>query len=495
MYRVVIYVLAAYVVVACGLSFTDALYYSPQSMMLSLIVIALVGLATHYLCSLLWKAPANLESTLITLLILFLIFDPVVDVNSLMKLALVSVIAILGKYVLAWNKLHIINPVVLAAVVVSVAGIVSATWWIGNYAMFALVLLGGLLVTAKIRRWELVLSTILVAFLVTVISSWWQGALTWETVEWFFLAWPIVFLATIMVTEPLSTPAGKHNHILYGSLVGGLSSIYFAWGPIISSPELALLIGNLAFYPTTLRARLVLTLKRIEQVARETWEYSFVSEFPLSFQAGQYLEWTLPHKNHDRRGIRRYFTLASSPTEPELKLGLRIPAKSSRFKEEIGEMKPGDVIYATSLDGDFILPKDVTNHPLVFIAGGIGVTPFRSMVKYLLDTLPEEEKMELTLFYCNKHQEESAWSDLWEEAQERLGMQTVQVVDEPNNQWSGETGFLTRAMLEKYLGDDLKRHRYYLSGPPAMVQAYTTLLKGVGVPHRRIIKDFFPGLA
>lgn len=495
MYRVVLYVLLSYVVVAFTLSFTDYLYYSPISILLSLGVLAAMGLATHYICKTVSRAPANLESTIITILILFLIFDPVADVDGLGRLAVVSVVAVLGKYILAWRKLHIINPVALSAVLVGSLGFVSATWWVGNYAMFALVLSGGLLITAKIKRWELVYSSVGAALLVTVVMAWLQGSLRAETVEWFFIAWPIIFFATVMVTEPLSTPAGRFNQILYGSVVGGISSVFFAFeaGPLYlsSSPEFALLVGNMLFYPKTLRARLVLTLKEVKEIARDTYEYVLSPSIPIKFRPGQYLEWTLPHQDVDRRGIRRYFTIASSPTESDIVLGLKIPQQHSSFKQELVAMKPGDIMYATSLDGDFVLPENKDGRPLVCIAGGIGITPFRSMVTYMLDT---QEKREVTLFFCNKTQEDIVWQELWSRAQEQLGMQTVHVLDRPDSAWPGERGRIDQAMLERYVAD-LHVPVYYISGPPGMVHAYTNLLKACGVLRRNIVTDFFPGLA
>lgn len=357
--------------------------------------------------------------------------------------------------------------------------------------MIALVAIGGLLITAKIRRWELVISSIVAAAVVYIALAVFRGSLSVDTIATFFMSWPIIFFVTVMVTEPLSTPAGTKNHILYGALVGGLSSIPFHFGPFYSSPELALVVGNLLFYPTTLRARLVLTLKEIKTIARDTYEYVFTTARPVRFKAGQYLEWTLPHDDTDRRGIRRYFTIASSPTERDIKLGLKIPQEHSSFKEELSRMKPGDIMYATSLDGDFTLPKDPAGEPLVFIAGGIGITPFRSMVKYLIDT---ETQADITLFNCNNTQADIPWTDLWREAHEAFGMQTVDVLQTPAEGWEGEQGYIDRSMLERYI-PDIQAPRYYISGPPAMVNAYKALLSECGVPASQVVTDFFPGLA
>ena len=491
MYRVVLYVLSAYVLVALGLSFADLIYFSVDKILYSLAVMMAAGLVVHYACAWMWKAPANVESTIITVLILFLIFDPKNTAVGLGTLALVTAISVISKYLFALRKLHLVNPVVFAAVFVSLVGLAGATWWVGNPAMIAAVAVGGLLITAKIRRWELVLSAIASALFVYLALAVVRGNLSFDVVQTFFLSWPIVFFATVMVTEPLSTPAGTKNHIMYGALVGAISSVPFHFGPVYSSPEMALLLGNLAFYPTTLRARLVLTLKEIKTIARDTYEYVFTTRRPVHFRAGQYLEWTMPHEDSDRRGIRRYFTIASSPTERDIKLGLKIPLDHSTFKEELSRMQPGDIMYATSLDGDFVLPRDLDAQPLVFIAGGIGITPFRSMVKYLIDT---HAQAEVTLFNCNNTQADIPWTELWQEAERAFGMKTIDVLQNPQEHWSGEQGYITREMLERYIGD-ITDARYYISGPPAMVNAYKKLLSESGVPSSQVVTDFFPGLA
>ncbi len=492
MYRVVLYVLVAYTVAALVLSLTPYLYYSAGSILLSLSALSISGIAVHFICKSIWKAPANFESTLITILILFCIFDPVSTLEETLTLVVVSAVAIVSKYIFVWRNLHIFNPVVIAAVAVTAMGLGYAAWWIATPPMFIITLIGGFLITAKIRRWELVAATILSAVLVRIIVLLIQNqTVLWSDLYMFFFVWPIVFFATVMVTEPTSTPAGSRNHIIYGSLVGVISSLPFGIWTIHSSPELALLIGNIIMYPTTLRARLVLKLQSVKKIAARTYEYIFTLPHKISFTAGQYLEWSLPHENHDRRGMRRYFTIASSPTEDHIMVGLKIPeGKTSRFKQELQSMKPGDVIYATSLDGDFVLPEDLSR-PLVFIAGGIGVTPFRSMVKYLIDT---DTQADITMFNCNSCTEDIAWSDLWQEASESFNMKVVNLLNDTQDCRQGEQGYLTKDVLEKYVSD-IHNARYYISGPPGMVDAYKTLLVQSGVKRSRIKTDFFPGLA
>jgi ferredoxin-NADP reductase len=154
-------------------------------------------------------------------------------------------------------------------------------------------------------------------------------------------------------------------------------------------------------------------------------------------------------------------------------------------------MKPGDPIFASQLAGNFILPKD-PKKKLVFIAGGIGITPFRSMVQYLLD---KKERRDITLLYSNKKAEDAAYKNIFDRAEKELGMKTVYVA-------TGETGmvpgFYTEPLSPRLIMrevPDYKDRTFYLSGPHAMTTSFEASLRDMGVPHRRIKTDFFPGFA
>ncbi len=447
-------------------------------------------MVAHYVLSTIFAAPANRESTFITVLILFFLFDPSLQIKNLGLLALVAVIAVASKYILAWRKLHIINPVVIAAVCASLFGLLYATWWIANPWMFIPVVIGGLVITYKIRRFALVTATIIGGLAVFGFLGLVTEQLSLDMLRTFLVAWPIVFFATVMVTEPLATPAGKHNHIMYGLFVGVLSSTPFMFGPLYSSPEMALLIGNIVFYYTTIRGRLTLSLIERKLIAKDTWEFTFKPNFPIWFKAGQYLEWTVPHNKTDKRGIRRYFTIASSPTEDSVRVGLKLQENGSSFKKNLYDMQVGDNIFATSLDGDFTLVKN-TKKPLVFIAGGIGVTPFASMTQYMIDT---KQKRDVTMFYCNNTQSDIAWQNLWDTANQSFGMNTYHVLNKPEDKWDGFRGYISAQIIQDS-NIDIQQSQFYISGPPVMVSACKKMLLSVGVSRKNITTDFFPGLA
>ena len=211
----------------------------------------------------------------------------------------------------------------------------------------------------------------------------------------------------------------------------------------------------------------------------------------MAFEPGQYLEWTLAHKNKDDRGMRRYFTIASSPTEENYVAGIKFYEKSSSFKRTMVDMNIGDKIVAGQLDGDFTLPKN-KNKKLVFIAGGIGITPFRSMAKYLIDT---NEKRDIIIFNSNKTASDIVYQDIFYQAELRLGIKVVNTLTDLNsvpNDWRGETGFVNEEMILRY-APDFKQRTFYISGPPMMVSMFKEALKKMGVSRLHIKTDFFPG--
>jgi ferredoxin-NADP reductase len=164
--------------------------------------------------------------------------------------------------------------------------------------------------------------------------------------------------------------------------VGFLFSSQFSVGKIYSSPEVALVIGNIFSYVVSPKQKLKLLLKSSQALSKDVYEFIFITSQKFIFTPGQFLEWTMPKLFLENRGNRRYFTIASSPTEDEVRLGIRVFPESSRFKKELMAMDQGETMWVSQLAGDFILPSD-KDKKILFIAGGIGITPFRSMIKYL----------------------------------------------------------------------------------------------------------------
>jgi ferredoxin-NADP reductase len=154
-------------------------------------------------------------------------------------------------------------------------------------------------------------------------------------------------------------------------------------------------------------------------------------------------------------------------------------------------MKPGDVIYGAQLAGDFTLPKD-RGTKLAFIAGGIGVTPFRSMVQDMID---RRERRSVVVLYGNDKVDEIAYAEVFDRAQRELGIKTVYAVADDRALGSNmHKGFIDAALIQREV-PDFKERMFYISGPRAMVLRFRSVLRELGVAHSRIREDFFPGFA
>ncbi len=154
-------------------------------------------------------------------------------------------------------------------------------------------------------------------------------------------------------------------------------------------------------------------------------------------------------------------------------------------------MKPGDVIYGSLLAGAFTLPDDPAEK-LAFIAGGIGVTPFRSMVR---DLIGRKDKRSAVLLYGANTADEIAYADLFKQAEGELGLRTVYAVAEGvAASPSAHRGFIDADLIRREVPDFLDR-TFYVSGPWAMLSQFRRVLRQMGVARRRIRVDFFPGFA
>ena len=486
MYRLVLYVLTCLSAVAIVLSSLGFLAYGPLPLIASLLILVAVSWSANELLARVLRVPSNTESSYITAFILFLVMMPPSSLIEAGFLALAGAVGVASKYLLAWGRQHVLNPAALAAVVVGIpTGL--ALWWVGTALLLPFTLVGSLLIVRKTRRFGLFLATVGAGALTATALALWSDAALLPSLAQFFLSWPIVFFAGVMVTEPFTAPGTSRGRLLYGAAAGILSNWPFHVGPVFSTPEMSLLLVNLAAFPFSLRRRLVLTLARREEIARDTYAFHFSTPSQPDYRAGQYLEWTLPHDSADQRGLRRYFTIASSPTEEGLQIGVKFAPDGSSFKKRLLELEPGARMYAAIRGGDFVLPDD-KSEKLAFIAGGIGVTPFRSMIRQLVDT---KDARDVALFYASKTWGEVAYRPLLGEAERAIGLRTVYVLnDAAGAEGVFEQGFIDAAMLARHV-PDFRERTFYLSGPDAMVQAYKKLLHGLGV--RRVRTDYFPG--
>jgi len=491
MYRVTLYLLAFLAASAIALGSLRVIAPTGPALAVSLGLLLVSCYLANRVLAVAFRAPSNPESSLITALILFFVLAPSASYFDALLAIFAATVAMASKYFLAFGKQHLINPAAFAAIVVGIpTG--AAVWWIGTAPMLPLTLIATLLVARKVRRMDMVGATLGAGVVAATALALVHGSSVIGSISQIFLSWPIVFYAGFMVTEPLTAPGTTKDRLLYGAFAGFFSSLPLHIGAIYSTPELTLAIANLASFWTGLRRRLILKLDRVTEVARDVYELSFLKPAGVRFRAGQYLEWTLDHASRDDRGIRRYFTIASAPEEDRLRIGVKVTDPGSSFKDALKGMEPGDRIGASTRSGSFVLPSD-PSEKIAFIAGGIGVTPFRSMVSHLLLTGQERD---VVLFYAARAHADVAYADLFAEAGQAFGMRTVYVFSEQEEEGTdiegAERGFIDEPMLARLLPDHAER-TFYLSGPNAMVQAYRKLLTSLGVSPSRIRTDYFPG--
>lgn len=492
MYRLVLYYLLVLFAVAMVLGFFELLPIHPLDLGFSTLLILIACWATNLLFAKVFRAVPNTESVYITALILTLILTPIAYTNytGIGFFVFASAWAMASKYIFAIGKKHIFNPAAFGIALLAFSLGHSATWWInGNLYLLPFVFFGGMLIVHKIRRMDLILAFLIVAL--TTIASTAHNADVFVVLTQAVLHSPIFFLSFVMLTEPLTMPPSKLERIIYGIIVGFFFAPHIHFGSFYFTPEIALLIGNLFVYVVSPKGRHLLTLLEKKEIAMDTYEYVFAPDRTFSFHPGQYLEWTLGHKHADDRGNRRYFTIASSPTEDTICLGIKFNNPKSSFKEALKRMEPNDTMFASHIAGDFVLPKE-TEAKLAFIAGGIGVTPFRSMVQYLMDT---KDSRSITLLYSNKTAAEIAYRDVFEKAQQEIGMKTVYAVTNELNPVPGTYPGMISATLITQEIPDYKERIFYISGPHGMVAAFEKTLQDMGVPSHNIKIDYFPGFA
>jgi ferredoxin-NADP reductase/Na+-transporting NADH:ubiquinone oxidoreductase subunit NqrB len=493
MYRLVLYVLMIFLILTIIFGATGMMPYSPAAIIFSAAILLVVSWATNELFAKIFKAQPNVESVYITALILALIISPALpsEGSQIWFLIWAAVWAMASKYVFAIRKKHIFNPAAFAVVLTAFTINQSATWWTcGTLVMIPFIIIGGLLITRKIQRFDLVFA-FLGAAIFSILMTASSISTPLETIQKAMTHAPIFFFAFIMLTEPLTTPPDRQGRIIYGVFTGLLFAPRVHIGPVYSTPELALIAGNILSYWMSPKSKIVFSLEKKEPAGESIQNFIFQGDEPFRFLPGQYLEWTLAHENPDTRGNRRYFTIASSPTEEKTMLGVRIEENGSSFKKKMKEMRPGDTIIGGALAGDFILPDDESKK-LVFLAGGIGITPFRSMIKFLCDT---HSKRSVVLLYGNRNSHEIAYQDIFEEAEKIIGLKTVyaisSAIDELPTQHAYR-GRIDRELIKREI-PDYKERIFYISGTHAMVSGLTKILHDLNIPRNQIRTDFFPG--
>src|ERR1035437_123177 len=434
-YKLTLYYLIGLLGAAVVLSFTGFLQFNPYDIILASLIVTVTCVIANYVLAKMFNAVTNVESVYITALILTLIIPTKLPVN-LMFLIGAGVVAMGAKYLLTIEKRHLFNPVAASLVGISLLSVITL----------------------------------------------WQKSILYS---------PIFFFSFVMLTEPLTSPANEKQRG-YFSMV---TALFFATSQLRFlalglTPEMALCLGNVFSYLISPNYRLSLFLQSKIRLSRDTFLFGFKKPNDFNFIPGQYMEWTLPHTKADSRGNRRYFSISSSPTENEINMTVKFYDKASSYKQELLNLQSSKQLVAAQVAGDFILPKNL-KMPMVFIAGGVGIAPFRSMIQYIID---KNLQVDIILLYTNKTKADILFTDVFDRAQVN-GVKTIYNLTDVENlpqDWAGSVGHITDEKI-KQLMPDYKNRFYYLSGPQLMVQNFEGELSKAGISKAQIKTDFFPG--
>jgi ferredoxin-NADP reductase len=230
------------------------------------------------------------------------------------------------------------------------------------------------------------------------------------------------------------------------------------------------------------------TVAEKREVAKGTLFVRFAAEDYPDYRPGAYFWVELPHRGHDdEKGLRRHISLATSPTERGV-VGLATRLRDTAFKKTLAELEVGDEVQVEEPKGSFLLPED-TRTDYVFVAGGIGITVFRSMLRFIAD---EGLPYRVTLVYSNRDRESAAFLDELEELERRIdGLRVVlTMTDDPA--WEGETRHVDASVIGELVGG-LEGKVFLVAGPPEMAQAVADSLTGAGLPEERVLADKFSG--
>jgi glycine betaine catabolism B len=230
-----------------------------------------------------------------------------------------------------------------------------------------------------------------------------------------------------------------------------------------------------------MKANLVSRLQLTDSIA----SFSFRPEREFSFTAGQYISLTLTDHVEAGQPAERWFTISSSPDEEVITITTRVGnAAHTPFKRALYKLQAGAEVDISEPMGAFVLPK-LHQTPLVFVAGGIGITPFNSIFNWLHHT---GETRDIRMLYSVKNEDDIIMQDTFN----KVGQHVTLVVSEPSAAWGGERGELTAEMI---IGIEKPSHEtlIFISGPEPFVQKLQADLESLGISNQQIVIDEFQG--
>jgi ferredoxin-NADP reductase len=231
-------------------------------------------------------------------------------------------------------------------------------------------------------------------------------------------------------------------------------------------------------------------IKEKQDVAKGTLLVTFdLLGEEVDFTPGQYFHVALPDLgDDDDKGLRRHITVVTSPNEKGV-LGFATRMRDSAFKRTLRELPVGSEVEVEPPKGKFGLPED-RSRPLVFVAGGIGITVFRSMLRYIHE---EQLPYRVTLIYSNRDRESTAFLDELRELERALPDFRLVLTMTQDPGWEAEMRKVDGDFLKDYLEDDLNEYTFLVAGPPAMAEGVQAALREAGVQDENVIVERYSG--
>ena len=219
---------------------------------------------------------------------------------------------------------------------------------------------------------------------------------------------------------------------------------------------------------------------------------------PFNYTAGQFAFFDIGGVYNDPKGPIRHFTISSSPTENFIMLSTRI--RDSPYKKRLSTLEEGSRVKVRGPEGQFVLHEDYSK-PAVFLSGGIGVTPFRSMIKYATD---KQLPLRIVMFDSNRNRDNILFKQEFDDcANINKNLKIIYTISDggqqqsssTENDWKGEYGRIDKAMILKYLDINMLNNSiFYICGPPSMLKAMQALLQDeLEIPKERIKVEEFTG--
>lgn len=239
-------------------------------------------------------------------------------------------------------------------------------------------------------------------------------------------------------------------------------------------------------------ANFILTLKERRTVAEGTELFAFEKPVDFSFEAGQYVAFLLPQLiAPDTRAGVRSLSISSAPCETDLYFTVR--KSESGFKQTLFAMKPGDTASATKAIGHFTMSHAADGLPMVFLVGGIGITPVRSILK---QAEHDGSDRQFTLLYSNRFGKDAAFHEELKNLKLKNFRYVTTLSQEttPCAETNEERGYICEEMVRKYV-PDVNNAWFYLVGAPAFIEAMEKMLGDMGVAKERQVCDPFTGMA